>query len=382
MEISFEDRKEYWAKHQEAMQKEAPVWLSDIGGKHPEFGAYLYYMMGRLRVCRQALKPTGSIYLHCDWRASHYLKIVMDDIFGENNFRNEIIWCYSRPSAPSQRQFSKTHEVILFYSKAYPWTFNPDEVRIDYAPESLARAKRGVITSKIANPEDGVVLHKKGKFPEDWWLIPSLRPNARERVGYPTQKPLALLERIIKAPSNEGDCVLDPFCGCGTAIIASHKHNRQWIGIDINKEAWGTIQRRANQPSFYQWLNSFKEASYISRDLDEVMVMNPHEFEVWVNQYYGATKPKPEEVVGGITKEGIPIQTKAYKTPVDYTIVDAFYAGIKLHPKLLGTISQGRIVSQNGFTDSARHRVFEIEYREKMKIVLTTPEDMLKEQTP
>jgi len=246
------------------------------GGIH----VYIEWMKERVVKMYDVLKDTGSFYLHCDWHASHYLKVMLDEVFGYRNFRNEIIWCYSRPSAPKQRQFSRTHEVLLFYSKDKVWAFNEDEVRIPYAPESLSRADRGVITSKIANPKDGVVLHKKGKFPEDWWLIPAMRPNAVERLGYPTQKPEALLERIIKASSSKDSLVLDPFCGCGTAMAVAQKLGRKWIGIDISPTAISLIEKRLEK------LGAVKGQAFdvigMPTTVAELEKLEPFEFQNWV----------------------------------------------------------------------------------------------------
>jgi site-specific DNA-methyltransferase (adenine-specific) len=380
MEISFEDRKAYWAAHLDKMRQKAPLWLSDVGDKHPEFAAYLYYMMERLWACSRVLQKEGSIYLHCDYRASHYLKHVLDDVFGYDNFRNEIAWVYTRPGTKFQKQFPRTHDTILWYSKGNKWTFNVDGIRIPYSERTIERGKYSIATSKVTPGIEKRVLPKKGKCPESWWAIPMLQGNERERLGYPTQKPERLLNRIILASSNENDVVLDPFCGCGTAIISAHKHNRQWIGIDINKEAWRVILEKANKPSFEYWLNSFKQASYVSRDLDEVKAMNPIEFEVWVNQYYGADKPYPDKYVDGITKERIPIQTRATSGGVDFDEVHAFRSAMQYHPKLSSDIKQGIFVSMNGFSDRARQAVTMIEAKEGIIIRLVTPEDMLRLQ--
>lgn len=353
MEISFDDTKAYWGEHQEAMRQKAPLWLNHIP-RSDEFRAYLFYMMERLEACRRVLKPTGSIYLHCDWRASHYLKMVMDMVFGEDNFKNEVVWHYGLGGS-SPRHWQRKHDALLFYSKTGKWVFNAMMV-----PASSQRMKGEL------------------KKEDDVWDIPTINNMAKERVGYPTQKPEALLERIIKASSNEGDIVLDPFCGCGTAIVVAHKLNRGWIGIDINRTAYDiTKGREIQMPLGLQ--SEFAKATYVSRDLDEVMAMNPHEFEVWVNQYYGATKPTPELMVDGITKEGVPIQTKAYKNGVDYSIVDAFTLGIQRHPRVTQPVKLARIVSQTGFTNSARKAASDIEAKDGVIIKLDEPKFMLGE---
>ena len=164
---------------------------------------------------------------------SHHLKLLLDLIFGEKNFKNEIIWCYAGGGIPKD-SFPRKHDNIYRYTKSAQTTFNPDDIRVKYSssysatvfksPDSRAPGK-----TYGPNPE--------GKVPEDWWAdIP--RAYGSERIGYPTQKPLALLERIIKASSNEGDIVLDPFCGCATTCVAAERLNRQWVGVDINPQAY------------------------------------------------------------------------------------------------------------------------------------------------
>ena len=204
---------------------------------------YLCYMAIRLIEIRRILKDTGSIYLHCDPTMSHYLKILLDILFGEKNFRNEIVWGYSRPSAPKQKQLSRVHDIIFWHSKSDKWVFNPNDIRQKYAKSSLDREGYIANTSKMTAGTP-VELSKIGKFPESWIYIPTLKGNANEYVGYPTQKPLALLERIIQASSNEGDIVLDPFCGCATTCIASEKLNRKWIGIDVSVKAYELVKER------------------------------------------------------------------------------------------------------------------------------------------
>jgi len=207
--------------------------------------AYLVMMTPRLVEMRRVLKDTGSLYLHCDPTASHYLKLVLDQIFGVKNFRNEIIWCYSRATSPKQKVWGRMHDTILLYTKSETRIFNADDVRLPYKPSSYERegyAKKFHVEGDLKGAK--CELSPIGKFPEDWWDIPFIRPNAKERLGYPTQKPLALLERIIKASSNEGAIVLDPFCGCGTALVAAQKLNRRWIGIDITHLAIRVMSKR------------------------------------------------------------------------------------------------------------------------------------------
>ncbi len=191
--------------------------------------SYTSYMAERLFEMQRILKPTGSVYLHCDPYASHYLKLVMDAIFDEKNFRNEIVWHYTG-GGRSKTYFSRKHDIILWYvrSATVDYCFNIDEVRVPYKPTS-GYAKEGIVSSSGKR----YMPHPKGTPVDDVWDIPIINPMSDERLGYPTQKPLALYERIIKASSNPNHIVLDPFCGCGTTIEAAKKHNRYAIGIDI-----------------------------------------------------------------------------------------------------------------------------------------------------
>lgn len=216
--------------------------LAELVGQNPMM-AYLVNMTARLIPLRRALKHTGSLYLHCDPTASHYLKILLDVIFEKKNFRNEIIWCY-RQGGRSERNFPSKHDTIFFYTRSDNWKFNPDSIRVPYEGTGGYQTSGKGVTNKITGRT--YKPNPLGKIPEDWWDIPALAPMDRERLGYPTQKPEALLERIIKASSNEGDWVLDPFCGCGTTVAVAERLHRKWVGIDISMLAVNVILQRMN----------------------------------------------------------------------------------------------------------------------------------------
>ncbi|OGE83508.1 MAG: hypothetical protein A3B10_03590 [Candidatus Doudnabacteria bacterium RIFCSPLOWO2_01_FULL_44_21] len=213
---------------------------------HNDMLAYLTMMTVRLIELRRVLKSTGSIYLHCDPTASHYLKLVMDAIFGKQNFRNEIVWTYRR--WPSKSKFFQTmHDIILFYVKdeKSKYTFNTI-----FQPLADITLKIHKGRKQLATIIDGKRLSRDqeetsvGTPIPDYWYIPAIAGNAKERLGYPTQKPEQLLERIIEVSSNEGDLVLDPFCGCGTTVSVAERLNRQWVGIDITMLAINLIRHR------------------------------------------------------------------------------------------------------------------------------------------
>ncbi len=248
-----EDVKDEWLLAIAEDQPELYHYLNGVKGVGKSYNfAYLAYMAIRLLECRRVLKPTGSIYLHCDPTMSHYLKTTMDCVFGEDGFRNELIWCYTRPSN-ARKYFPRKHDVILFYA-AQKFNFNRDAVRVPCNPETMARRGRVEGVQSIISPsaetqqrrsrETVAKLFGDGKVPEDWWPDISTLTNQAERIGYPTQKPVALLERIIKASSNEGDMVLDPFCGCATTCVAAERLGRQWIGIDVSIKAYDLVRER------------------------------------------------------------------------------------------------------------------------------------------
>ncbi|MXW84530.1 MAG: site-specific DNA-methyltransferase [Boseongicola sp. SB0667_bin_21] len=287
------------------------VWLDLIEAKHPKLWrvihaamtdsdkSYLAYMAVRLLELRRILKPTGSIYLHCDSTMGAYLKLLMDAIFGRQNCRTQIVW--KRSSAHSdgrqgRRQHGRIQDVILFYTAGREWTWNPQFV--PYSDDYVARAYRHVeegtgrryTLGDITGPggaakgcpkyevmgvtrhwryseaemlrlmhEGRIVQARPGAVPrykryldempgvpiQDIWTdIAPVQGQSRERVGYPTQKPLALLRRILSSSSNAGDVVLDPFCGCATACVAAEELGRKWVGIDISAKAAELVQMR------------------------------------------------------------------------------------------------------------------------------------------
>lgn len=209
--------------------------------------AYLINMTVRLYEMERILKPTGSIYLHCDPTASHYLKIVMDCVFGHKNFRNEIVWCYAASPSTTTSDFPRKHDVVFRYAKSDNFTFNDNDVRVPYAESSKKRAEYKTNKSTVLAGED-IELNPNGKIPPSVWTdIQQAYRYRREYQRYPTQKPLALLERIIKASSDEGDLVLDPFCGCATTMVAAEKLGRKWVGIDLSSVAIYLVSKRMKE---------------------------------------------------------------------------------------------------------------------------------------
>jgi site-specific DNA-methyltransferase (adenine-specific) len=300
--------------------------------------AYLAMMSVRLRLLRKVLKKTGSVFLHCDPTASHYLKIVMDAIFGAENFRNEIIWLRSRNPKGSQHnltKFSPSTDTILYYAKSATSPFYEDAIRVKLSQDELEKkyervdekgryADGPILCSASMGPRPNLVYEYKGFTPgpsgwrvnrellkkidaagnlawsksgaprrklrpqDDkgdpisnfWGDIAPVNSQADERIGYPTQKPLALLERIILATTKTGELVLDPFCGCGTAVHAAERLHRSWIGIDITYIAIQVIEDRIKTwiPDAKYIVEGIPKDEFSARKLAE---MEPYTFQEW-----------------------------------------------------------------------------------------------------
>ncbi len=235
----------------------------EISGKSHR--SYLVVMAIRLIEMKRLLKPTGSIYLHCDPTMSHWLKLVMDVIFGHLNFLNEVLWCYStsgRSPRGKRRKWAQKHDVLLFYSK------NKNKVKNDCTlPCSQAYIdshykqlddEGNRCRKRIDQGKERIYYPSEGMNGNDWWSdIPYENSQSKSRTGYPTQKPLPLLERLVKASSSKGGVVLDPFCGCATTLVASQMLERKWIGIDQSVKAVDLVKIRMAQRNlfvdFHHW---------------------------------------------------------------------------------------------------------------------------------
>ena len=310
------------------------LWINVLRDRNPRLLAYLSYMVERLIQMRIILKPTGSIYLHCDPTYSHYLKVVMDGIFGHKNYRNEIVWGY-RTGGISKKYWPRKHDTILFYVKSDAYQHNPPRERIYYDKPFFSPKKdnegryyadvfirdvwkdiREVVFDKKGEVnydekfimdvlEDVITLissriDKEGHYDEEfitdiWEDIKAVINVSSERLGYPTQKPVKLLKRIIKASSNEGDVVFDPFCGCGTTIEAAHKLNRQWIGADIAIHAIKRVSAVRLNEKCGLVLNKDYEITGIPRTMEGAE-------DLWKRDKYQFQKWAVEEVDGFVTE--------------------------------------------------------------------------------
>ena len=206
---------------------------------------YLNWMYENLCAIKSVMSETASIYVHLDYHIGHYVKILMDEIFGEDNFRNEIVWCYNGPGSPGMKQFNRKHDTIFWYSKSEDYCFNDKDIRIAHNEKTLENFKRGLEGSGFIS--DNYDLNSAGKIPEDWWqfAIASRFPaDGIKRVDYATEKPWALLERIIKASSDENMLVADFFGGSGVTAAVANKLNRRFIHCDVGINSIQTVRDR------------------------------------------------------------------------------------------------------------------------------------------
>lgn len=224
------------------------VAYRDTWGKGAD--SFIAMIYERLKLMHDLLADDGSIYVHCDWRVNSYMRLVLDEIFGKNNFKNEIIWCYTGASQ-AKTKFIQKHETILVFEKnSGNSIFNWADIAIPYSKETIARTRRGSGDTGLYGENNAEEKHKNrlkeaGKIPEDWWTdIYRIQGNGLEKVDYPTQKPESLLERIIRASSNKGDLIADFFCGSGTTLAVAEKLGRKWIGSDLGRFSIHTTRKR------------------------------------------------------------------------------------------------------------------------------------------
>ena len=355
---------------------------------------YIAWMEPKIRECFRVLKPTGSMYLHCDSHASHRLRLLMEGVFGgESRFLNEIVWKRSDAHSDAKQgalHFGRVHDTILLFTKSDKYTFNPQYTALPdstrdrwyrhiepgtgrhYNHADLTAAKPGGDTSyawkgvrppkgrfwgyskeKMAEMDAaGLIVYSKSGRPymkryldeskgvplQDWWgdisMLRGIDPG-EERLGYPTQKPLALLERIVKVSSNPGDAVLDPMCGCGTTIAAAQKLGRAWVGVDVSPTACRLMLSRVSKMGAHG-----VEIIGLPRTVDDLKKIEPFEFQNWVLQrLMGRVSAKKVGDMGidGYLFDGSPVQVKQSED-VGRNVVDNFETAIRRAKKTKGTI--------------------------------------------
>jgi DNA modification methylase len=326
---------------------------------------YLNYLLARIRKMRPKLKGNGSFYIHLDWHICHYMKVELDKIFGYGNFQNELIWHYQTGGA-SKSRYSRKHDNIFWYTKSDTWKFHGERIAIPRTEKSLRRAQNP-LGARIA--ADDIT-----KNPNDVLIIQQMNPMARERLGYPTQKPLALLEVIVAAGSDPGDTVLDAFCGCGTTLEAAEKLRRRWIGIDISQSAIRVVEKRLRKMG----CTNFDVHGLVS-SLKQLQELEPFEFQTWaINAVYGVHSPRKIADMGidGFTfMEHHPIQVKRMDH-VGRPIIDNFVGVLQREKEKRG------LIIAFSFSSGAVDEVARLERQDKIKIELIKCADLVAGNTP
>jgi len=338
---------------------------------------YIEWMEERLWQCYRILKDTGSMYLHCDWHANAHLRILMDRIFDGSNFQNEIIWHYRRWTAVAKK-FQKLHDTILFYTKTDNYTFNPtfepygDWIKKDYGytDENGQRWRWHTVKGnryKVYLDDEG-----KGVKLGDVWQIPYIGSTAKERLGYPTQKPEALLKRIIEGSSSKDDLVLDPFAGGGTTLVVAHQLGRKWIGIDVSPIACDKMRDRLSKTSLGIGTSDICIIG-APQTIDELKALEPFQFQNWVIARIGGHSSKKKSADMGIDGYTFmarePIQVKQSEG-IGRNVIDNFETAIRREHK-----SSGYIVAFN-FAKSAYEEAARAKAEDKMDIKLVRVDEM------
>jgi DNA modification methylase len=287
-----------------------------------DLDAYLQFLYDRLALMTRLLAPNGTLYLHLDWHADSYARLLLDELLGPESFLNEIIWTYHGPS-PIRTAFNRKHDTILAYVKGAGYTFNADAVREPYNPST--------VKTFASSPKAGfgkVPNLARGKVPEDWWYFPVVARLHNERTGYPTQKPEALLERIILASSNPGDLVADFFCGSGTTPLVAARTGRRFLATDETFRAIHTTRKRLaatesaftlehdSAPSIRSAPSTIRRASGQSFNLqvtaDSIILANPADVDYWEvdPDWHGKTFLSAQQAVRPIRRGEIPSELK------------------------------------------------------------------------
>jgi len=387
---------------------------------------YVNYLVSRIKKMHAKLKDAGSFYIHLDWHISHYMKVELDKLFGYGNLQNEIIW--QRTSAHSDaKRFGHIHDTLFFYSKSGTFTWNP--LFGPHSPEYVQKfyrfndAVRGqyrldhIIRSQSMGPRPNLSYEYKRFRPQWGWRVnreklkkldadgriewsktgrPYLRrylnemkgtaltsmwtdivpvqAHAKERLGYPTQKPLALLERIVTASSNRGDLVMDAYCGCGTTLAAAQKLGRRWIGVDISQSAIRVVEQRLRKLGATNY-----EVHGLVKSIKELRALDPFEFQNWaINAVYGQHSPRKIADMGidGFTfMERHPIQVKQMDH-VGRPVIDAFAGALQREKEKRG------MVIAFGFTSGAIDEVARLEREDKVRIELVKCSDLVAGNVP
>ena len=356
---------------------------------------YISWLKIRVRQMHRVLKPTGSIFLHCDWHANAEIKIdILNKIFGRINFRNEIIWHYYN-KFPDNRKgvFTRGTDTIFWYVKNHNtgYCFNPIIEKRENPVKQLMRKK---VDGKAINARDeqGNLMYqvRDEKLADNVWRISMLQPaDKKERIGYPTQKPEALLQRIIECATNEGDIVLDPFVGGGTTVAVANKLNRKWIGIDQSVMAIKVSDLRLKKRQNELFFNDY-DVILPTFNLKELMEDDGKKFEIFIIDKYGGIpnqKGGKDLGIDGHTQIGTPIQVKKWKKPVGREVLDSFVTAIQRDDKPLfeKNKKEGQIcgfIIGFDFSKDLINEVAALENRENIIIKLKYIKDIIPYSNP
>ena len=335
------------------------IWEGGLDG-------YLIWLNARLYEMKRLLKPTGSIYVHCDWHASHYIKVEMDKIFGFENFQNEFVWHYGGGGAARSR-WGRKHDTLLFFTRGISWTFNVDAVRTSHKWTS------GQLRADGTQRDYG-----KGKLPDDVFQHHSVMPWAGERVGYPTQKPEALLERIIKASSNEGDVVLDAFVGGGTTAVVAQRLGRRWIAMDQSRVAVAVTAERLKAAAVERSLGDtpipdFTVEHWGVYEAERLSQMPPEQFRSFVLSCYDARIPSDDAGIhgykGATARVPVWVGEPSRTSPVTAGDVNEFAQAIARLDRYRGDEAlRDGIMLGWGFRPGARRAAEELRQREQVSL--------------
>lgn len=299
---------------------------------------YVNWMRERVIEMRRILKPSGTLYLHCDHHASHYLKVMLDEVFGRQNFLNEIIWHYKTSSGSPKKWLHHNHDTIFRYAAQKPELVTWNHPREPWPESTLKKWQTDEEgrTYRVQNKYGKrYYVDPAGKLEDDVWEL-TLSSRTKERLGYPTQKPEALLEKIISISTDPGDIVLDPFCGCGTTLVAAHRLGRKWIGIDISPTAvrvmWRRMQKIGADPI---------KLVGMPVTVEQMRALRPFEFQNWVIDRFTGTHASRKSGDMGIDGysflEHLPIQVKQ-SDGIGRNVVDNFETAVERDGKKKGYI--------------------------------------------
>ena len=359
-------------------KKQEMIWENEIRSYNDRWRGgireYIEYMEPRLRHCYRILKPTGTLYLQCDWHANSYLRIMLDKIFDTKAPRNEIIWFHDDTPGRPRHDFARKHDTIFRYTKSKTgYTFNDMAIRVPIKAESRERYRSPRVLS--GHTYTGGISAEIGKIPEDVLKMPSVKQNSREAQGYRYQKPERLLRIFIAASSNPGDVVLDPMCGCGTTLEVAQKMGRKWIGIDEIATACDVVANRLR--GIIPLTAGKVELVNMPQTADDLKELTPADFQNWIIRAMGGRSKLKKSGDGGIDGylfDTTPVQVKQQEH-VGQPAIRKFGADIEADGKKKGIIVAFSFANRTVKRELAYQRI-----EKDVEITLKTVKEVLDEE--